>query len=1098
MSRWVTAASLSFALAGTLVPGAMALAEPGDGFTVADRALTPAGEQEATSADALTSGEERGSAVIDATGSASALTPADDGTPAAATLEVYRRYAPEEPYDRSNYFYLMRAGDEGTGTPLVDILNTLYAPATPYTDSDEYTLQFDTATPAPVVSIARDASGRWMLSAAAGTDANCTIRRGTEELRLDFDVCSDHEAADAWLSLMERCAVGGTVTLQQDYSCPTPMINGALTVPEGIEVTLDLNGHTINRNTYIEGNGSGRSYAAAIVRGTLAVEDSVGGGSIRGGGPLYGSGYGGGIVVDGGSFSLRGGSLADNNSYGVRVLRGSFEMSGGSIVGRESMYMTAVRVDEGASFTMTGGTIEKFPSHSKDNNTGAVYVEGGSFTMGGTAALKDNDSNITVSVWGSSASFTMDGGEIVDNLGEGVEVQDGATFTMNGGSIERNTMGANVVISSFVMNGGTIAHNKSKDPVYQQNLTAGVRVNGAGAQFSISGDATVADNVNNADQPSNVGIAYGGTIKVLGPMTNTTPIGLHLASDVGVFTEGYAAHNSDGPWLHFENEMGDGRHVLWNADRTEAKLGQGCQVSFDEMGGTEVEDEWVEEGQTLPRPADPTRTGYHFVGWFSDSELTQPFVFSEDSQAEASGQGLSGQAGDADAGDADAGGAVPVGPGSLSLVPQADEQVTIVTSDLTLYAKWAPNTYAVRFDPGASGTTGTMADQVLTYDEEAVLEKNAFVREGHSFVGWNTVADGSGDAYGDGASVTNLASEQDAVYTLHAQWEIHRHTVAFDTRGGTSVDSQTVDYGTTPTRPTDPSRSGYRFAGWCVDEALTQPYAFDTPITADLTLHAKWDSIPADDPSTDGGEDEKDEDGKGGQTPDSPEKPTDPQKPADHDGEEGQKPADPDSEKTTDPDGEDGQEPADPEKTTEPDGEDGGQPTDPDGKDGQGDDSDDEDKQGPSNPGGEDGSGPSADTDGTDGAEDKESDGGGERASGPTVPDSGENPSDDQGDRPQTPGTPGADTSGGEGGSSTERDASVPGADAGTAPRDAQSASGRPGTTASRSATGSQSSVASTSRSTLPHTGDAALPLAALGLLSTSALLLGAGLRKRD
>lgn len=42
------------------------------------------------------------------------------------------------------------------------------------------------------------------------------------------------------------------------------------------------------------------------------------------------------------------------------------------------------------------------------------------------------------------------------------------------------------------------------------------------------------------------------------------------------------------------------------------------------------------------------------------------------------------------------------------------------------------------------------------------------------------------------------------------------------------------------TRPNDPERDGYTFTGWYTDEACTQAYNFDTPVTAAFTLYAGW------------------------------------------------------------------------------------------------------------------------------------------------------------------------------------------------------------------------------------------------------------------
>ena len=66
------------------------------------------------------------------------------------------------------------------------------------------------------------------------------------------------------------------------------------------------------------------------------------------------------------------------------------------------------------------------------------------------------------------------------------------------------------------------------------------------------------------------------------------------------------------------------------------------------------------------------------------------------------------------------------------------------------------------------------------------------------------------------------------------------HTVSFETGEGSSVAPQAVADGSKATRPDDPTREGYIFAGWYADEALTSPYDFNASVTADLTLHARW------------------------------------------------------------------------------------------------------------------------------------------------------------------------------------------------------------------------------------------------------------------
>ena len=76
---------------------------------------------------------------------------------------------------------------------------------------------------------------------------------------------------------------------------------------------------------------------------------------------------------------------------------------------------------------------------------------------------------------------------------------------------------------------------------------------------------------------------------------------------------------------------------------------------------------------------------------------------------------------------------------------------------------YATQTHTIHFD--SNGGNGTMNDQAVNEFEPTALQSNAFTREGYVFEGWNTAADGTGDFYADGATVTLLDD-----LTLYAQW----------------------------------------------------------------------------------------------------------------------------------------------------------------------------------------------------------------------------------------------------------------------------------------------------------------------------------------
>lgn len=70
------------------------------------------------------------------------------------------------------------------------------------------------------------------------------------------------------------------------------------------------------------------------------------------------------------------------------------------------------------------------------------------------------------------------------------------------------------------------------------------------------------------------------------------------------------------------------------------------------------------------------------------------------------------------------------------------------------------------------------------------------------------------------------------------------YTVTFISNRGTAVASQKVEHGKTARRPAPPKRTGYTFVNWYRDSRLTQVYNFNSPVTSNITLYAKWNPIP--------------------------------------------------------------------------------------------------------------------------------------------------------------------------------------------------------------------------------------------------------------
>lgn len=92
------------------------------------------------------------------------------------------------------------------------------------------------------------------------------------------------------------------------------------------------------------------------------------------------------------------------------------------------------------------------------------------------------------------------------------------------------------------------------------------------------------------------------------------------------------------------------------------------------------------------------------------------------------------------------------------------------------------------------------------------------------------IADASGNLY--------YINDSGTLFKLGA---VESWTVAFNSNGGSACDTKFVATADGKlVKPADPTRDGYTFGGWYTDESCTQAYDFGTPVTADLTLYAKW------------------------------------------------------------------------------------------------------------------------------------------------------------------------------------------------------------------------------------------------------------------
>ena len=124
-----------------------------------------------------------------------------------------------------------------------------------------------------------------------------------------------------------------------------------------------------------------------------------------------------------------------------------------------------------------------------------------------------------------------------------------------------------------------------------------------------------------------------------------------------------------------------------------------------------------------------------------------------------------------------------------------------VTEDVTYTAKWkmkGANTVIYYGNEGVRSNGDTFWSE-YTNAQTQVLGSNTgyyeFARTGWHFTGWNTKADGTGDAYAAGATYTFTAAHNLETVELYAQWERNTYTVTFNCNGGEACAPITVTYG---------------------------------------------------------------------------------------------------------------------------------------------------------------------------------------------------------------------------------------------------------------------------------------------------------------
>lgn len=217
----------------------------------------------------------------------------------------------------------------------------------------------------------------------------------------------------------------------------------------------------------------------------------------------------------------------------------------------------------------------------------------------------------------------------------------------------------------------------------------------------------------------------------------------------------------------------------------------------------------------------PTRKGYTFAGWYTQSNGT----------------------------------GTKYDPGSNYAADQNGGTVN-------LYAKWTPWTYNIKYDQNVKSTSSskTVTDmpnaQTKTQEIDVTLSSMTPKRNGYIFAGWSTSANGSVE-YKPGSRFTKDLDSNGASITLYAVWTPWKHTIHYNSNIPTNAPTGTTTVSNMPgdqTKTFDeklmissnkPTRKGYNFAGWSTSANGNVVYQPGAEYKNDqnggtVTLYAKW------------------------------------------------------------------------------------------------------------------------------------------------------------------------------------------------------------------------------------------------------------------
>ena len=386
-------------------------------------------------------------------------------------------------------------------------------------------------------------------------------------------------------------------------------------------------------------------------------------------------------------------------------------------------------------------------------------------------------------------------------------LDDSGTETVYGGIITGGT-GSRIFFSNGVEGGGVIIGSGAL--TMNGGNIVGCIANEGGGLFLSDGSFTMnAGSIVGCSTPNRLttGEAFHGGIYAFGPMANGDTTGVITLTGGLIKNNGRYAINA----AYMTTIYANGGEVYGGV-----YLNQACKITClaEDNGITAFKGKTVIGGTSSVNPSH-VDWGLFYGGLYIYGNMTGVIVTYKDGDSEYAKQVLpSGTL----ATRPDAPAATPgytFGGWNKADGTAWDYASDKVTDNITLYAKWAANTYTIAFD-----TTGGSEIAPITQDYGTqIAVPEAPTREGYTFTGW------------DREIPTTMPAEN---MTITAKWKVNQYTITFDTNGGSEITPITQDYGTAITAPANPTREGYTFIGWDKEIPTTMP-------AENMTVTAQWE-----------------------------------------------------------------------------------------------------------------------------------------------------------------------------------------------------------------------------------------------------------------